>query len=334
MDRSITDGTTATVRVMITTGATDDRGLPRMLVENVVRGWGEAGRRWLDELPRLLIEIADAWRLSVDPPYPLSFNYVCPAVRADGTPAVLKLGVPGSPLLEREMAALAVWNGRGAAQVLDHDTTRGALLLQRAVPGTRLRELVPGRDEEATAAIVAVLRDLHAAPVPGPGSPLPALETYRSAFAGHLGHDPDGRLLPRRWVQAADRLFAELCSDAPLRAVLHGDLHHDNVLVADDAPGGWLAIDPHGVVGDPGFEIAPVLYNPDPDHVDPDLLHLVPARVEQLADGLDLPLDRARAWGFVGCVLSAVWNCEDGAGPGGRELAVAELLAPAVLGPD
>lgn len=319
---------------MITTGSADERGLPRVMVDNVVRGWGEPGRQWLGELPRLLTEIADAWQLRPGAPFPLSFNYVCPAVLADGTPAVLKLGVPGSPLLDREAAALTVWGGRGAARVLDRDTTRGALLLQQAVPGTRLRDLVPGRDEEATAAIVAVLRDLHAAPVPEPPSPLPTVETYRSAFAQHLRRDPSGRRLPRRWVQAADRLFAELGADAPRRAVLHGDLHHDNVLAAGDAPGGWLAIDPHGVIGDPGFEIAPVLYNPDPDRADAGLLRLVPARVEQLADGLGLPLDRAQAWGFAGCVLSAVWNAPDGEADGGRELAVAGVLAPAVLGGD
>lgn len=315
------------------TADNDDRpALPPALVDNVVRAWGPAGRRWLADLPGLLAAIADAWQLRLAPPYPLSFNYVCPADRADGTPAVLKVGVTGSALLDREAAALAAWNGHGAARLLGRDPHRGALLLQRATPGTRVRDLVPDRDGEATAAIVGVLRRLHRAAVPVGPTPLPDLETYRSAFADHRRADPHGQLVLRRWVQAADRLFADLCADPPRRAVLHGDAHHDNVLATGPGPDDWVAIDPHGVIGDPGFEIAPVLYNPEPEDTDPDLLRLVPARIEQLADGLDVPLDRARAWGFAGCLLSAVWNAEDGTTVhDSRELAVAALLAPDVL---
>ena len=43
--------------------------------------------------------------------------------------------------------------------------------------------------------------------------------------------------------------------------VLHGDLHHDNVLRHGD---GWVVIDPHGYVGDAAVEPATMLYNPIP----------------------------------------------------------------------
>jgi streptomycin 6-kinase len=108
--------------------------------------------------------------------------------------------------------------------------------------------------------------------------------------------------------------------------VLHGDLHHDNVLRGTREP--WLAIDPHGIVGDPGAEVGAMLYNPDPDNRDPSLVALVPARVEQLADGLGLDENRVVAWGFVQAVLSEVWTAENESAPVTRALDVALLLEP------
>jgi len=116
---------------------------------------------------------------------------------------------------------------------------------------------------------------------------------------------------------------------APRRVVLHGDLHHDNLLRATRAP--WLAIDPHGALGDPGYDVGALLYNPDPHQRDDGLLRLVPARVEQLAAGLEMPVERVVAWGFVMAVLSEVWTCEGDGGhgvPGGRSLDVALHLLP------
>jgi streptomycin 6-kinase len=130
----------------------------------------------------------------------------------------------------------------------------------------------------------------------------------------------------RRWVQHAAGLFGELCASSPGKVVLHGDLHHDNVLQATREP--WLAIDPHGVVGDPGYETGALLYNPWPERREAELLAVVPARIEQLAAGLTMPLERVVAWGFVKAVLSAVWTCQSGTMPDTRALNVAELLWP------
>src|SRR6266567_3540278 len=42
--------------------------------------------------------------------------------------------------------------------------------------------------------------------------------------------------------------------------LVHGDLHHDNVL--SSARAGWLAIDPKGVAAEPAYETAAMLRNP------------------------------------------------------------------------
>src|SRR4051794_30216043 len=55
---------------------------------------------------------------------------VLPVVRADGTPAVLKLQ-PVSDETVGEPEALRAWNGNAAVRLLEHDPTSGSMLLER-----------------------------------------------------------------------------------------------------------------------------------------------------------------------------------------------------------
>jgi streptomycin 6-kinase len=195
--------------------------------------------------------------------------------------------------------------------------------VERAEPGTRAASLVRDHDEQATTALVTVARRLHQSPPPG--CRLPALRGLGEAFESHLRRFPGDDPLPRHLIERAGRLFDELCDSAPAEVVLHGDLHHDNVLRAEREP--WLAIDPSPRIGDPGFECGAMLYNPDPGLREDGLLALVPARIEQLADGLGIAVDRVAAWGFVMAMLSEVWTAQGGT-PGTRALDVATLLLP------
>jgi streptomycin 6-kinase len=297
--------------------------VPDVLRRNATGAWGDDGRRWLAGLPALLAGVARDWRLAVGEPYALSFHWVTAVTREDGTPAVLKLGPPGPGHLAVEAATLEFLDGRGAVRLLAYDAARGALLLERA-PGPPASALVPDRDAGATAAVIAAIRRLHR-PAPA-GGPWPELTGEAASFAGHLREVPDHPDLPHRLVERAGRLFGELCASAPGPVLLHGDLHHDNVLAAEREP--WLAIDPFGVVGDPGYEVGSMLYNPDPDRRDDRWLALVEERVEHLADGLAMPVERVVAWGFVKAVLAEVWTAQTGAVRAGRARDVAVRLLP------
>ena len=74
----------------------------------------------------------------------LSYNYVAPAVRADGTEAVLKLGFPNRELLS-EMHALLVFAGHGVVQLLETDFERRVFFLERVHPGV---ELIAIKDDD------------------------------------------------------------------------------------------------------------------------------------------------------------------------------------------
>lgn len=284
------------------------------------------------------------WELTPAGLLPLSTNWVSRVHRADGSAAVLKLGFPEAGHIADEATALQWFGGRGAVEVLARDDARGALLLEEVRPGSPVRTLVPDRDEEATAALIGVMKRLHRpAPVGADGPALPELAGRSASFADHLHRFPGDGPIPRRLVERAAVLFDDLCATAAQRVVLHGDLHHDNVLSAGVGrePAGedsarteqepWLAIDPHGVVGDPGYEVGALLYNPDPDGTDDTVLSLAESRIEQLADGLGMPADRVVAWGFVQGVLSEVWSFQGDATVNTRALRLAERLLPMLL---
>lgn len=303
-------------------------GLPHNFVQTVCSTWGEPGRAWLRTLPTLLEDSARRWGLTLSLPFPnLTFHYVAPAVMADGTEAVLKAGVPDKEI-QREAAALRAFDGRGSVRLLDADTDTGLLLLERLRPGAVLTTLAEeASDTEATRIAASVMRGLWR-PAP-PGHEFPTVGDWgqgfarlRARFGGGVGP------LPRAWVEEAESLFAELLASSAPPVLLHGDLHHDNILSAERQP--WLAIDPKGLVGEPAYEVGALLRNLWPDrHMHQNTQRLLDRRARQLAEELELDLARVRGWAVAQAVLSAWWGIEDGDGDSdwGNAIAVAELLA-------
>src|SRR5687768_14739265 len=219
---------------------------------------GPKGEAWLVNLPVVIDACAARWDLRMLPPFPnLSYNYVAPAERSDGTPVVLKLGVPGGADLASEMEALRVYDGRGIVRLLEAAPDEGAMLLERLQPGTMLSTMAD--DEAATRIGARVMRQLW---VPAPAEHnFPTVARWASGFQ-RLRAMFDGGTgpLPAHLVDLAENLFAELLASADAPVLLHGDLHHFNILSAEREP--WLALDPKGLVGEPAYEVGAFLHNP------------------------------------------------------------------------
>src|SRR5579862_8057757 len=95
---------------------------------------------WLDGLPAMLEALTDRWSLRAGPPFEhanVSCSWVAPVVRADGTSAVLKLGMPHMEGAS-ESDGLRFWNGDPTVQLLEADDALGAMLLERCQPGYSL----------------------------------------------------------------------------------------------------------------------------------------------------------------------------------------------------
>ena len=268
---------------------------------------GEAGIQWLNSLEELIAEFEQRWSLKILPPFePLSYNYVAPAIQADGSEAVLKIGYP-NPELTTEIEALKLFSGQGTVRLLAVDEARGVLLLERLRPGTPLSRL--DDDPKATSIVAGVMKRLWR-PAPE-GHPFPTIEKWarglerlRTRFDGGSGP------FPVDLVEAAEFLFKELLASSSEAMLLHGDLHHGNILSAQRQP--WLAVDPKGVVGDPAYEVGALLHNPRPGLLaGSNPSSVLARRVDRLAEELGFDKERIIGWGLAQAVLSAWWSFED-----------------------
>ena len=280
--------------------------LPKDFTTRIIDLHGEDGHQWLENLPILIASIEEQWCIRVDEPFhTLTYNYVAPATREDGSEAILKLGVPG-PHVEREAECLHQYDGHGAPYMLEHDSVLGAMLLERVRPGTDIKKL---KESEAIEVTVTVMRQLHLAPISD--TKLPTVHDWwngfqrlRKQFSGSTGPLPD------RLVDEAESMYAELAGSMDRSVLLHGDLHHENILAGDRLP--WIAIDPQGVIGEPAYEVGAFLRNPMPDLLSwSGLDRILKKRVLVFSELLGIDKQRIAGWGFSQAVLSAIWSLED-----------------------
>jgi streptomycin 6-kinase len=128
------------------------------------------------------------------------------------------------------------------------------------------------------------------------------LTRLRQRFGGGTGP------FPSALIELAESLFAELLSSSEPPVLIHGDLHHKNILTAQRR--GWVAIDPKGLAAEPAYEVGALLRNPTLELRTN--VAVQRRRVEVLAEELDLDRGRIVAWGVAQAVLSAWWGYEDG----------------------
>lgn len=265
---------------------------------NILNIYGEKGKAWLDELPELFTAIASRLDLrDLKEVTNLTYNYVLSGFQGDN-PIILKLGLDNEALA-REAFALKCFAGCGAVKVLSEDD--GMLLLQRAVPGISLKSYFPNSEQESVKIACEVMKKLHKANIPVAHN-FPHIKDWLKAL------DKDWNI-PNHYLQKARKLRDELLQTAKPDVLLHGDLHHDNILQNGDY---WVVIDPKGVIGEPAYEVAAFIRNPIPElltHDDaPNIIH---NRVIRFAELLGIPAKRIHDWCFVQGVLSWVWAIED-----------------------
>jgi streptomycin 6-kinase len=279
--------------------------IPDEFAHKMIALAGAEGHAWIDRLPSILAACEQRWGLTIGLPFDLSFNYVAPAIRSDGTPVVVKAFLPNGETSQVE--ALRLFDGHGMVRLLSWDPDDEVMLLERLRPGTLLS--TEEDDEKVTSIAASVMRQIWRT-VP-PGHTFPTVSDWGKGFARLRQHYGGGcGPFPVALLEEAETLFSELNASIAEPVLLHGDLHHENILAAEREP--WLAIDPKGVVGEPAYETGALLRNqlsvvlkaPQPDRV-------MARRVDQLSDELDIDRARVRGWGLAQAVLSVWWDVED-----------------------
>ena len=180
--------------------------LPDSFITTIQKAFKEDGEKFLAVLPALIEEASTRWGLTDVQPVPnLSYNFVAFAKRGKED-VMLKIGVP-NPELNSEMAALKLFDGDGACQLLTCDEERGFLLLERLNPGTVLADITD--DDERTNIAVDVMQKIW--------RPVDSLESNSLLFGCMSGKPLNSRvmpiarddLLPIPILRTGNNLFAE-----------------------------------------------------------------------------------------------------------------------------
>lgn len=297
--------------------------IPDSFRRTILAVHGEAGEAWLEGLPNLLDQCADRYGLEWEALFPRHwYNFLAPARMPDGRRCVLKCGVPGRGI-RAEIALLDAYAGRPTVRLLASDPEIGVALLERIEPGATLVDLASDDDDlrgvQAASDLMVRLR-MPPDTVPWIEPVGEWLEVFdriaaREAYAAVAALIADARSVARELLESSPEVY-----------LLHGDLHHQNILL--DKSRGWLAIDPMGVVGEPAVEIAVFVRNLWQDrHKRTDPAATMRHRIHAFCDLLGLDRRRAHAWCFVLSMVSTAWSIEDGEDDWPDSAAITRMLA-------
>lgn len=283
---------------------------------------GADAESWAAAGPALHDELVVRWELDLtevigeDPT-----TYVVAGVRSGEIAVTLKIAYPDAWFTE-EVAALLHWGGEGAPAVIDHDP-RGAVLLERAEPGTPLAD---DPDEEHALLVACGVAERLWITNPGGIAHLAGevLEWARTMPGRHhLANRPFERVLVHEAVGA----IRELVATQHEQVLLHGDLHLGNIVQAGEDR--WLAVAPRPLIGEHAFDAAALIYG-GAERIARDRMggkDRLGRSLDVVSQRLGIDRERLRRWALAIATDYALWDFEAGLRERGEARAgVAEML--------
>ncbi len=267
------------------------------------------GRRWLAALSDVVAGLSDRWRLALGEAFVGGTSgYVVAATDSWGRECVLKIAMPldtnEHDAFERSVRAHRLAAGRGCAELLDHDASVPALLLERLGPNLDdMGMTVPQILEAVTSTLRSFWRPV--------------------AADGLRTGDDQARWLARSivdtWVELGQPCEEALIAQAltlcdrraaafdPSRAVLvHGDAHGWNTLAAGD--GSYKFVDIEGLVSEPEHDLGVAMREYNDPLLQGDTPRLVIDRAGLLAERCALDPQIVWEWGFIERVSTGLAN--------------------------
>lgn len=243
------------------------------------------------------------WQLSEPERIAQTFTSDVYKVKLNSESVVLKIFNDKGKLFEsKSSTVLQCFNGNGAVRLLNGDD--GAHLVE-FVDGSMLKSLVEqGNDDLAIEVFCEVIAKLHSYSGSCPSELISMERNFRSLFERVKSKSVDDI------YKRGAKLARELIATANDLRVLHGDIHHENIL--KHSIRGWLVIDPQCLFGERTYDLANTFYNPNGYSE----LAASPDRIGRLAkkfsQTLRIEQQRILQYAFAYGCLSASWRLEDG----------------------
>ena len=279
--------------------------------------YGPVGKEWLALLPKHISILSEEWGFEfIDSIGNSKFNFIgLVQLNLNKKLAILKTAPPSSTLM-KEASCLKSFNST-AVSVYHVDPMLNAILIEMR-PGPTLKSLVINeQDSTATTIICNIISQLQAMPVPY-NDEFTNISTFINDFQFLKGHIDDRALIK------CQTLYDELCSDSSEDILIHGDLHHDNILQCGNH---WKIIDPHGYIGNPVAEIGPMIFNPiDYFLENAPLKKIIEKRLKTIIELLPFDPKEVKGWAYCRTLLSAAWDIENFGNVGKERLEIASII--------
>ena len=278
--------------------------LPNRMIRRLINWNGrEPLRAWFAELPERLDRWCQEWEIELEArELPDTVSIVLFGSSAKVGQVVIKIGPPNDERVA-EAAATRAASGVGMVRMLADDPEIALIMLERLSPGTELANSGQS-DVDMTDVVAARIRDFWAVDKTPEGL-IPLERWTRELREFTPAEHPE---LPVNLVVQGQALLEEMLANPLSRTMLHGDLHHHNILWQDG--GGWITIDPKGLVGERGFDVCAWMMNPWGFPNASDFLPRANQRLDILARELGENRLRLAQWCFVFAALNLCWSLD------------------------
>jgi streptomycin 6-kinase len=208
-------------------------------------------------------------------------------------PVILKY-IEDNRAFFQEKQTLSLFASDACVPLLAYDDKNQVLVLEKIPPGITLKEI---SDEHKASQIFShIVKSIPK--LSEPGLIYPTLEEWLSVIPHHS-------ILDKKLQDKAETTFKKLSAIPRNTYLLHGDLHHENIL---ESQRGWMCVDPKGVIGPMEFETAIYLLNPIDEKPRLDTFFNKLAHLQQEL-GADPYL--MKGYAFVRALLGAIWAAEN-----------------------
>lgn len=275
-------------------------------IENIIKHFG---KEFYEKVLRDIEVYTEKWSLTsfqFIPSYSANIVFTCHSETFGNV--VLKIGNPNAREVFTEFNTLIEYDGRRFCTVFDADIENGVIVEEWIKPGIPLRN--ENSLEQRLFVFSSLYNDLHI--TPAQSEIYPTYMEWVDKITAYMSQRKDYTEL-YVYMRQAQEICHSLSRVYSQKMLLHGDFHHDNILLGKD--GKYKIIDPKGVVGDPIFDVPRFILNEFGDEITPELYEKINKVILILEEKLGIPNDIIRKCLFVETAMGICWCVESGSTP-------------------
>ena len=258
--------------------------LPDIIAERFIN---RLGTEFFHERIRIIEKYKEQWKLSeIEFKPEFSFNsMIFYAISKRYGKVIFKILI-NSEFNEdyKEMLALKSFQGKNFCKLYEYSFDDKVYLMERIEPALTLYEGAPR--SERVKIVGEIYKNLHNSDLPDRTFPT-YTEWFKAGKEGTKNREDCKDLYP--YLESAEQMLTDICKKYTRNLLLHGDLHHENIL--KNGNGGYTVIDPKGVIGDPVFDLSRFILDEFRDNLTSEPKDVVIDFVQKLSDGVGIPCE-------------------------------------------